>query len=243
MLEWTTEKMEWYVRASRFDGFHRRLTDIIRPALKKTDTVVDIGSGPGMMSLEISRYVNDVKAIDCNEYALGWLDEKIREEGYSNIQTAIGDYIEAPDALLPGDFDVALFCYFGGPGSIFESAYRKAKRLIVMIMHGTCPPEAKSKNEDESHRVYGDEMEEYLVNMGIPYKKLSGLIRFGQPLISKDEAKLFVESYAENSDEDPNEHEAYIKSQLALVEKLDDPIFPWYLPKMRDPVILFIEKD
>jgi ubiquinone/menaquinone biosynthesis C-methylase UbiE len=57
-------------------------------------TLVDIGSGDGYFSLPAARIVGDtgkVYALDRSPENLAGLEEAIRENGLSNIQTAVGD--------------------------------------------------------------------------------------------------------------------------------------------------------
>lgn len=252
--------MEWYVRASRAEGFHRKLTEMIRPALEAEDMVVDIGCGPGMMSLEIARYVSGVCAIDSNADAIAWLNEEIQREGPSNIRTALGDFIEDPEALLPDRFDVALFCYFGGPGEIFEAVYERAGRLVVMVTHGnrrrlgndenraggTEEPSPASRplprTERDMHRVYGYEMEDYLKGRNISYEMSPVKIRFGQPFVSLAEAERYLVAYSGIDISASDVLRGYMEERMALVEKTGNREYPLYYPKTRESTIFFVKK-
>ena len=242
LFEWTDEKVEWYIRASRAAGFHRLLADWIRPALEKTDHVVDLGCGPGLIDLEISPFVKDITAIDVNSIVLNRFEREIEKSGCSNIRTMLGDVKENPNALLPDSFDVALFCFFGGPGNAFEAAYKKASRLAIFITHGIDTSKKPSKISGGLHRIFSDDVDAYLNENGMEYTKIDESIDFYQPFISIEEAERFFNVYAKEGEEGSKERRAQIERQLALVEKTDDPIYPWYFANLKDAAIYFIKK-
>ena len=241
LFEWTEEKIEWYIRASRITGFHRILADRIRPSLKVTDHVVDLGCGPGLIDLEISRDVGRVTAIDIDQLVLRRLGLEIKKGGYSNIHTVQGDVKETPGAMLPGSFDILLTCFFGGPGPVFEAAYRKASRMAIFITHGADTSKNPSKIGGEFRRVFADEMDAWLDAKRIQFIKIDDCLDFGQPFLSTEEAERFFEVYAKEY-EDPKERRAHIEDRLALVEETDDPAYPRFFHNLKDVAIFIIEK-
>ena len=243
LANWSDKKIEWYVRASKWTGYHQKLADRIRPLLKKTDHVVDLGCGPGLIDMAIASDVKKITAIDINTIVLNHYNNVIAGDGHHNIQTLCGDAKAQPEELIPDEFDVALFCFFGGPHAAFKSAQRKASRLTINITHGNAMQEASSIISDEFQRVYEDEMEAYLVSEGIRYTKTSEWIDFSQPLLSMDEAKSFFETYASEGEEGSAERRAQIERQLSFVERIDDPVYPLRYIKPKDTAIFVIEKN
>ena len=79
LFEWTEEKIEWYVRASRASGFHRALAGRILPFLKRADHVVDLGCGAGLIDLELAPHVEKITGIDINPLVLGRFDREIEQ--------------------------------------------------------------------------------------------------------------------------------------------------------------------
>ena len=241
LADWSDKKIEWYVRASKWTGFHRTLAKRIRPHLKKTDHVVDLGCGPGLIDMAIANDVNNITAIDINPLVLNHYENVIYKDKYSNIRTVCGDAKADPEILIPDEFDVALFCFFGGPHAAFKAAQRKASRLTINITHGTSMQEAPSTISGEFQRIYEDEMEAYLVSEEIRYTKTSEWIDFSQPLSSMDEAKCFFETYASEGEEGSSERRAQIERQLSEVKRIDDPVYPWLFSKPKDTAIFLIE--
>ena len=242
LADWTNKKIEWYVRASKWTGFHQILANRISPYLKKTDHVVDLGCGPGLIDMAIADKVKNITAIDINASVLDHYEKTIAEEGHTNIRTVCGDAKEQSHDLIPDEFDVALFSFFGGPHAAFETAFQKSARLVINITHGIVMRTTPSIINSEFQRVYEDEMEEYLVSNKIPYSKTTEEIDFSQPLLSMDEARSFFETYANEGEDGSEEREAQIERQLALVEKTDDPVYPFRFVKPKDTAFFIIEK-
>jgi cyclopropane fatty-acyl-phospholipid synthase-like methyltransferase len=102
-LEETREKFNRVVDEyddTRGEEHHRAVEEVIRFAreiLKPTDTVVDLGAGTGMVSLELAPYVERVIALDVSERMLEELERKAGEAGLENIETGIGRFRE-PEA-------------------------------------------------------------------------------------------------------------------------------------------------
>ena len=242
LFEWTDKKIEWYVRASRATGFHRKLADIIRPALEGADHVVDFGCGPGLIDLEISQKVKKITAIDVSPIVLSHYERDIKDGGYSNIQTIQGDVKENFDEVVPASFDVSLLCFFGGPSMVFEQAHRNAARLAIHIMHGNEGPTRQSKIGGDFRRVFADEMDEYLNDKKIAYTKINEVLDFGQPFISLAEAEQYFELYANKGGDDPSGRKAQIEKKLSLIQKNNDPAYPYFFPYMKEVSIYLIEK-
>lgn len=242
LANWSDKKIEWYVRASKWTCFHQTLADRIRPFLKKTDHVVDLGCGPGLIDMAIAADVNKITAIDINPTVLGHYNNVITEEKHTNIRTLCGDAKTHPEDLIPEEFDVALFCFFGGPHAAFKTGLRKASRITISITHGIAMQGAPSIISGEFQRAYEDEMETYLTGEGIRYTKMTEWIDFSQPLLSMDEAECFFKTYASEGEEGSVERKAQIARQLSLVKKTDDPIFPLLFNKPKDTAIFIIEK-
>lgn len=243
LANWTGKKIEWYVRASKWTGYHKKLAKIISPYIKDTDHVVDLGCGPGLIDFEIADSVKNITAIDISSFVLGYYNNAISEGRYTNITTKCGDAKADPEELIPSEFDVALFCFFGGTHAAFRAAQRKASRLTINITHGIATQEPPSIINGEVQRVYADEMEVYLVNEGIRYTKISERVDFSQPFLSMEEAKCFFETYASEGEDGSPERRAQLERQLSLVEKIDDPVYPWLFRKPKDTAIFLIEKQ
>ncbi|GIN10938.1 SAM-dependent methyltransferase [Shouchella clausii] len=60
--------------------------------LHKEDKLLDLGAGVGYISLPISKYVDEVIALDFDEEILTYLETKAREHRITNIKTLVSDF-------------------------------------------------------------------------------------------------------------------------------------------------------
>lgn len=61
-------------------------------SLNKEDKLLDLGAGAGYISLPISKYVDEVTALDYDEDILKYLETKAEENGITNIKTLVSDF-------------------------------------------------------------------------------------------------------------------------------------------------------
>nr|WP_302467256.1 class I SAM-dependent methyltransferase [Shouchella clausii] len=61
-------------------------------SLHKEDTLLDLGAGAGYISLPISKYVDEVIALDFDEEMLKYLEMKAKEQSITNIKTLVSDF-------------------------------------------------------------------------------------------------------------------------------------------------------
>ena len=102
---------EWTSRLERPDRVAGLKIDYIIASLglKPGVTVVDIGAGPGVLTLPIAKTVAPTKvyAVEIEQGFLDHIKDKAREAGASNIVTVLGEF---DDPKLPArDADVVLF--------------------------------------------------------------------------------------------------------------------------------------
>ena len=61
-------------------------------SLDTKDKLLDLGAGVGYISLPISKYVDEVIALDFDEDVLKYLETKAAENGITNINTLVSDF-------------------------------------------------------------------------------------------------------------------------------------------------------
>ena len=241
LADWNDKKAELYVRASRFEGFHRSIAEKIQPRLKGSDIAVDIGCGPGLISFEIAPYVKEITGIDADEMAIRWMEKEKDRLGLSNINAVCGDAIGGLDALLPDAFDTAIFCFFCNPDHVFDKVYEKANRFVALITH-RFDAHGDAGQADASHHAHAASIAQYLDSRKIAYEKEYMQLDFGQPLTSLEEAEEYLNIYPGPEAAGSEAHSEFVKKRLANIEKRDERLYPYYFPKKRDAAIFFMEK-
>jgi SAM-dependent methyltransferase len=236
LFEWTDEKVELYVRASGYTGFHRKLAEYVTPLLKAEDEVLDIGCGPGLLTPWIAPLVKTITAIDVDEKVLGYLAGKAAAVGAGNITTVTSDIADVRDL----NCDVAMMCYFSCPEDVMTRIIRAAKRYTVIITHGIGASEKPSKISRMIRRPYAAGIEGFLSKGGFGYERIDEKLDFSQPLKSEEEAYLFLDTYCK---EDAREmRDKKISEQMAQMQSTGDEAYPLVFPCTKD-VCIFIIKN
>ncbi len=81
----------WDCRWSRLGGMGKNETDRLHWIISKlstdpVDTILDIGSGPGVLAVPLAKTAKHVTAVDFSRVALAHLKERARKEGLDNIR-------------------------------------------------------------------------------------------------------------------------------------------------------------
>jgi cyclopropane fatty-acyl-phospholipid synthase-like methyltransferase len=105
-----TEAARHYARQTADDGGGRRrieivLNDLAAPPGAK---VLDIGSGPGPVTIPLARRASAVTAVEPAEGMRRVLEERIAAEGVTNITVAAKKWEEVLPEELDGPFDIVL---------------------------------------------------------------------------------------------------------------------------------------
>ena len=98
------------------------------------DTVLDIGSGPGVLSIPLARRVRQVTVIDPSRAMLDLLSAHQREEGLSNVKIIEGRWEEIDHRSL-GRFDIVIASYslhMKDMGSALSAINAAAKKRVYL---------------------------------------------------------------------------------------------------------------
>jgi ubiquinone/menaquinone biosynthesis C-methylase UbiE len=99
--------------------------------LKPGQRVLEVGCGPGFFTIPAARMVGEegsVVALDVSPLAVERVQQKIEEEGVSNVQTTLAD---AADTGLPDQsFDLVLLFGFAHPVGDMEGILTELHRLL-----------------------------------------------------------------------------------------------------------------
>lgn len=135
----TTRLLENAYRGS--DVVKRRLATLDAVAPRPGETIVDVGSGPGYLTVELSRAVGDAGEVVGVDPSAEMRTAAAREcEGYSNVRILEGTAAELPlnDASADRAASLQVFEYLSDiPGALAEirRVLRPEGRLVVADMH------------------------------------------------------------------------------------------------------------
>ena len=88
---------------------HSGYVNVLLPLLNisKDDTVIDVGSGTGALSLPLARTAKKVYAFDMSKASLDIVIERAKQEGLDNIEPLQGDWNQVDPQKLP-QCDIAI---------------------------------------------------------------------------------------------------------------------------------------
>lgn len=191
---WTTQKIDWYVRASMCSDFHKRLAREIAGMIPQEKSVMEVGCGLGYITSQLSQMGYDVFGIDIDEEVIEKAQElhgnpaskrikPIGKQHTGNQQSLFGleDYRTSPRRA---DVVLAVFC-----GRIDEEGLGAFERLATeRIIYIVSQHKSNNLKRDRTAEICT-----YLEKSGhrFTFKELS--LRFDQPFTSQEEAAIFLE--------------------------------------------------
>ena len=79
-MNWNDTTIKSFVSASEYTGFHEELANQIRPYIKNSKTLCDIGCGLGLIDMHLSKDLDYITCVDINENAINYLEKSIKEK-------------------------------------------------------------------------------------------------------------------------------------------------------------------
>ncbi|HHV78243.1 MAG TPA: class I SAM-dependent methyltransferase [Firmicutes bacterium] len=194
MFEWDLKKAEWYDRALENSQYTAVFLPIITQLVRGAETALDVCAGVGAFTLPLARLVPSVTAIDCSDVAIQYLQIRAKRHGLSNI-TCLK---VAWEDFKGGPFDVILAAYPAdcvvGSVEALSRLHRMALKAVALIL-----PVTRKQTDPPSRRVVAEDVRGYLGDLGIEPSTAVFEYDFGQPFLSRSEAREFVEAYAGKS--------------------------------------------
>lgn len=230
-FSWDEQTIRWFVDAGAYTNFHKALAQKIIPHLELGDRLCDAGCGLGRLDLELAPYVSKLAAVDLNENAVGVLRADAEALGLYNLQAEVRD----ADTLTE-IFDVVLLSFFGQSNML--DYLRLCRRKLIRIVSadnksGLYPERYRCNLKDTVPIVCGE-----LDAQGLAYRLELYSIEFGQPLKSRQDAKLYILKNApEASDEEISD---FLNDRIMHTGRDD---FPLYLPNQKELGIFTIDKE
>ena len=232
MSEWNDRMIAFMDDASSYGSYFQALSGELSQFIDRNQTVCDAGCGIGQLTFSLSPYVKKITGIDKSESAIGFCKEKRHVSELSNVDFRCADFSDLKDGVL---FEVMVFNYFGRMEQIMEIARRHClSRVIIIKKNYTEHRFSIGKNPIEEQELCG--ADKYLEREKIAHTQRLFSHEFGQPFRSIEDAVEFFSIYSRDSDKSVVNTEN-VQSKLV---KTTNPVFPFYLPHVRNSRIYII---
>lgn len=191
---WTTQKIDWYVRASMCSDFHKRLAHEIAGMIPQEKSVLEVGCGLGYITSQLSQMGYDVFGIDIDEEVIEKAQElhgnpaskrikPIGKQHTGNQQSLFGleDY---RTSHRMANVVLAVFC-----GRIEEEGLGAFERLAnERVIYIVSQHKSNSLRLDRTAGICA-----YLEENGYRFTLKELTMHFDQPFESLEEAARFLE--------------------------------------------------
>lgn len=230
-FEWTEKRMQWYLDASRYSNFHRRMADIVRPHLGTGDCLCDFGCGLGQLDLLLAPFVRHITCVDIDAAVLARLYRQAAAAGISNIKTLC-----ANAQTTHGMFDVGIMAFFGQPPQLMFDCLRKTSRALIRVANARPGGTALQPGKYNKKRETVDDISAALCAAGHSYKLVVERAEFGQPLQTIEEARAFMR--CNNPAMRAPELDAFLSKHLVEVQRDG---FRYFLPGEKEFGVFIID--
>lgn len=222
MVEWNDTSFGWFLSASEYTGYNRKLAQLLLPLCGQGGRLCDVGCGMGLVDFELAPYMERIVCVDQNENAVSFINRRAQELSVSNVSGVVADA-----RSFSGCFDavIALFC--GRPDE-YAADYLRLAPLLISVVHDGDRGSIGPKEFFSRKGTPLGEINRALKEKQIVFSQFRYALEFGQPLRSLDEARRFVRTNTSDASDDAIER--YLSDQLQQTGRKD---FPYYLPNER----------
>lgn len=241
---WNSKSIKWYMEAEKTTSFYKRIKNMVGPCLDGVDSVLDVGCGPGSLTMELVGSYQKVEAIDISVPAVSALRERVEGLGFTNIGLRSLSFEDLPYRY---EYDAVFLCYVMGlvREALMEKILRHSREYVFLVI-----PSEGIKNDFNikslAQRLDADDSElkqpcykeivPVLDRLGLSYSVHIFESEFGQPFYDMEEAADFFRHYFPIFAEKEQELSQWLSESLEYVSG------GYYLPNTRKSVLITIEK-
>lgn len=230
MYRWKPEMIRFMQNASEYGIYHKQLASIIAEQIPQSSTVCDVGCGLGYLSIELSKLVKQVTAIDINKDVIDILNVN-KDNGRIQNMTAVCADIHS---FVPQEkFDAMVFCFFGKTDEVFEIVKAKCRGKAFVISR-SWGEHRFSVTPQSADKLTAQKVCEVLKEKKIPFKAESFSAQMGQPFESREDAVLFFNTY----NKDKNVESVTFDSISDRLVPVNYGKFRYYLPLIKEMCVV-----
>lgn len=232
MFTWTTESVEWYVRAERENYFHRNIADHLKEFISSEESLLDVGCGPGCVDFALSPFVKNILCVDIEPIVIAEVNKQIQQSKCKNISALCCDW----KTLKHDRCDVLLVCSFGKFKEDLENFLHLCRKKILYVRRSQkvfkegFASEYYVKNDVQMEEIYAREY-------GLDVTSRYFILESGQPFQNIQEAVRFTEYYRLAP---PGQTAVQYLDRHLKVRNCGK--YPLYLPNKKEMFLLCAEK-
>lgn len=189
-IKWNDYTIYAFEKASEYTKFHEIIAQQIKPYVKNSNTLCDMGCGLALVDIYLSKYINNITCVDINEKVINYAKQNAKKNKIDNIKFLVSDFKKVEKF-----FDIILISFFSCNEIEYFSNY--CKKLIVIVNNGkkTHVPVSEKNNDAISLR-------NFLREKKIKYSEKIMNLQFGQPFENEDEIREYSKEYGESTEKD-----------------------------------------
>lgn len=187
---WNDERLKWYLVASIYTNYHKNMAKVLKDIIPLGETILDLGSGPSLLTLELKDHFKEIVSLDQDEKVIKMLNKKIENENIRNFKAYNIDCYDNRVFLNISKKDNLLFSHFGKIEEYFPYFKNFFNKRMVIIRNDIEKDIVYNKNKDTIKEITN-----YLDNLYINYKVYRQTFEFGQPLIDDDEVVYYLKKW------------------------------------------------
>lgn len=231
-FRWTEQAYRWFVDASNYTGYSKKLAELLLSEMPAGGTLCDLGCGAALVDFELAPFFSELTCVDISPEVIRLVNKQICQRGLAHMRALCAD-----TQRLDGSWDTVMALLHGGPESVIPYL-KMAKKALVIATHGTKTGKIGPENRRIQKSWDVNSIRAFLDKRKIRFSLLESALEYGQPLTDLDEAKAFVHAYAAPMGE--AELDAYLRTALRKTGRDD---FPYYLPNERTLGIFVIRRS
>ena len=241
-FQWSAKSIKWYLEAEKMTTFYSKIAGMAVESIGIGSYALDIGCGPGSLSVELAKYCSIVEAIDKSSQVISTIRERVKRLGLTNIVPKNLSFEK-----LPPDrgYDAVFLCYVAGmaQGELLEKILRHSNGKTFIVL-----PAEEIKNDFnirsliEKTGMDSSSLKQpcckdvimALDKLGVKYSVRIFESEFGQPFCTRDEAMDFLRYYF------PEIAAEKRKASKWLSKTLEQRDGEYYLPSTRRSALITI---
>ncbi len=230
MYKWKPEMIHFMQNASEYGIYHKALSCLIAEQISPNSTVCDVGCGLGYLSVELSKFVKQITAIDINKDVIDVLENNKNNRKILNLKPVCADI----HSFIPEEkFDVMVFCFFGKTDEVLDIVKEKCSGKAFVISR-SWEEHRFSVTLQNADKLTSNKVCKLLRDKKIPFHTESFKAQMGQPFESRDDAVLFFNTY----NKDKSIEAVTFENISSRLVPLNDRKFKYYLPLTKEMCVI-----